>query len=313
VLMLAGVASAQAQVMIAPPPVAVPNAQPPAFVHLFTPVSHPPVDVPVDAMGAFAPATAPLMRRLTPRRAQARERAARRYLMASPRALGAEHVALPLRLRPVQPRLAASPRALGAEHIPERRNTPRMARARVVANGNVAQTFCLAIALYHEARGEPLEGQAAVAATIFNRVASRAYPDTICDVVYENAERRNACQFSFACDGRSDEPKNLKSFRRMAALARMFTRMVDARGAVRPEMARRHPLLAHYMRKYALVTHYHRHDVNPRWSRRMQRVGRAGAHVFFIAERVLKRMPEEHRLIRIRFQQRPLPALLPAL
>ncbi|MGB6117317.1 MAG: cell wall hydrolase, partial [Mesorhizobium sp.] len=63
---------------------------------------------------------------------------------------------------------------------------------------------CLANGIYFEARGESLRGQAAVAQVILNRVRNPTYPDTICGVVYQNQHMRNACQFSFACDGKKD-------------------------------------------------------------------------------------------------------------
>ena len=44
---------------------------------------------------------------------------------------------------------------------------------------------CLATAVYHESRGEPVQGQAAVANVILNRVASERYPDSVCGVVYQ--------------------------------------------------------------------------------------------------------------------------------
>lgn len=47
------------------------------------------------------------------------------------------------------------------------------------------ELFALATAVYHEARGEPLMGQAAVAHTILNRVKSKRFPNTIYDVVYQ--------------------------------------------------------------------------------------------------------------------------------
>lgn len=50
---------------------------------------------------------------------------------------------------------------------------------------NPQQVECLAEAIYHEARGEPEEGQAAVAAVVLNRVRQSHWPDTVCDVVYE--------------------------------------------------------------------------------------------------------------------------------
>ncbi|NIQ02535.1 MAG: hypothetical protein GWM98_20940, partial [Nitrospinaceae bacterium] len=44
---------------------------------------------------------------------------------------------------------------------------------------------CLARNIYHEARGEPEKGRLAVAKVTLNRVASSRFPNTICDVVYE--------------------------------------------------------------------------------------------------------------------------------
>jgi hypothetical protein len=59
---------------------------------------------------------------------------------------------------------------------------------------------CLADAVYFEARGEPLRGQQAVAQVVMNRVFSGYYPNNVCGVVYQNAGRYLACQFTFACE-----------------------------------------------------------------------------------------------------------------
>lgn len=67
------------------------------------------------------------------------------------------------------------------------------------------ERMCLAQAIFHESRGEPEQGQWAVASVILNRVQSRRYPDSVCEVVFQNAHLRNRCQFSFACDGRPDD------------------------------------------------------------------------------------------------------------
>jgi spore germination cell wall hydrolase CwlJ-like protein len=56
------------------------------------------------------------------------------------------------------------------------------------------QTYCMAEAVYHEARGEPAIGQVAVAHVIMNRAESDAYPDTVCDVI------RQPYQFSYDPD-----------------------------------------------------------------------------------------------------------------
>ena len=63
---------------------------------------------------------------------------------------------------------------------------------------------CLAQAIYFEARNEPARGQQAVAQVVLNRVFSPYYPKDVCSVVYQNAHRHLACQFTFACDGKPD-------------------------------------------------------------------------------------------------------------
>ena len=88
---------------------------------------------------------------------------------------------------------------------------------------------CLTDAIYFEARGESVRGQIAVAQVIMNRVFSGYYPNNVCGVVYQNANRHMACQFSFACDGipdRVNEPAAMGA--RQADLARHAGRQVLA-------------------------------------------------------------------------------------
>lgn len=47
------------------------------------------------------------------------------------------------------------------------------------------EIHCLAKAVWHEARGEPVIGQMAVAHVVMNRVQSPQYPETVCGVVYQ--------------------------------------------------------------------------------------------------------------------------------
>lgn len=71
---------------------------------------------------------------------------------------------------------------------------------------------CLATNIYFEARDQDVLGQRAVAHVALNRVKSPDFPNTICDVVkqgptYTNRPdlpRKNRCQFSWYCDGKSD-------------------------------------------------------------------------------------------------------------
>ena len=50
---------------------------------------------------------------------------------------------------------------------------------------NRQQVYCTAKAVYHEARGESITGQSAVAHVVWNRKRSKRYPDTACEVVYQ--------------------------------------------------------------------------------------------------------------------------------
>ncbi len=68
---------------------------------------------------------------------------------------------------------------------------------------------CLARNVYFEARGEPDEGKAAVAHVVMNRAANKRFPDTVCEVIRQGgAQKLHKCQFSWWCDGLSDEPTN---------------------------------------------------------------------------------------------------------
>lgn len=122
---------------------------------------------------------------------------------------------------------------------------------------------CLTAAVYFEARGEPVKGQAAVAQVVLNRVRNPAYPKTICGVVYQNEDWRNACQFSFACDGvkqRVTSPEHWK-------IAEEVAMAVTAGKIWLPEVGS--------------ATHYHATYVHPRWARYMEAVKRIGRHIFY--------------------------------
>jgi spore germination cell wall hydrolase CwlJ-like protein len=80
---------------------------------------------------------------------------------------------------------------------------------------------CLALTIYFEARGEPDDGKLAVGHVVMNRVADKSYPSTICQVVQQGGYKvRYRCQFSWWCDGRSDNPANEAAWKRSLALAR---------------------------------------------------------------------------------------------
>lgn len=164
------------------------------------------------------------------------------------------------------------------------------------------ERVCMALALYHEARGEPLAGQVAVALTILNRVASPVYPSSVCKVVFQGPlvagkAGRRACQFSFTCDDNLLMPRNPEVFLRLFRLGKRIMDIIghDPGRAASAENAR----LLKLMSRFANVTHFHRYDIRPSWSRRMRRISRIGRHVFFTSRRVTGRMPPTIRLKRL--------------
>lgn len=121
---------------------------------------------------------------------------------------------------------------------------------------------CLAEALYFEARGESVKGQFAVAEVILNRRDSSRYPSTICGVVKQGSERRHACQFSYACDGRAERIGEPAAYDRVSKIARI---MLD--GAPRSLTGG--------------ATHFHTTAVRPNWARKFPKTAHIGAHLFY--------------------------------
>lgn len=70
----------------------------------------------------------------------------------------------------------------------------------------------LAEAIYFESRSEYWTGQEAVAHVIVNRLKHPEFPDTIEEVVYQDSNKKNRCQFSYACDGRSEKIRDLAAW-----------------------------------------------------------------------------------------------------
>jgi hypothetical protein len=130
------------------------------------------------------------------------------------------------------------------------------------AEETARQRNCLAEAIYYEARSEGRVGQLAVAEVVMNRVDSRLYPDTICDVVYEGSERRTGCQFTFTCDGSMEFAPRGRSWARAQAVAQ-HVELGFARPVTRD------------------ATHYHTVAVDPYWNDGLVRTRRIGTHIFY--------------------------------
>lgn len=118
---------------------------------------------------------------------------------------------------------------------------------------------CLAKNIYHEARGEPIEGQLAVAIVTLNRVKHVDFPKDICGVVYQ----RNAtvCQFSWVCD-KSLVIRDLTKFVQAVEVARIA---IEGRESIE---------------EISNALYYHADYVNPGWHRKTV-VAKIGRHIFY--------------------------------
>ena len=135
---------------------------------------------------------------------------------------------------------------------------------------------CLALNMYHEARGQGIAGELAVTAVVLNRVNDKRYPNTICEVVEQGPTRtswqdpkirfpvKNRCQFSWFCDGKSDTPRNKKIYNRMYNLADAILgneiSFLDITGG---------------------ATHYHADYVSPAWAKTKTKTTEIMDHIFY--------------------------------
>jgi len=131
------------------------------------------------------------------------------------------------------------------------------------------ETWCLAQNIYYEARSSNLADQAAVADVVLNRVDDRRYPNTVCGVVRQGKKntdgsmRRNMCQFSWYCDGKSDWPRDMDSWVNAQQIAYLMLHLNRYRGITEG------------------ATHYHADYVNPSWASSKQLVGTIGLHIYY--------------------------------
>lgn len=134
----------------------------------------------------------------------------------------------------------------------------------LIAPENMAkEQRCLAEAVYFEARSEGEQGRAAVAQVVLNRVKSGLYPNSVCGTVYQNASRYLACQFTFACEGKSLRITEPGPWRDAVRIAR---EVYDG---------------TTYLAEVGASTHYHADYVRPYWARKLKKMDTIGRHVFY--------------------------------
>lgn len=137
------------------------------------------------------------------------------------------------------------------------------------------EAYCLALNVYHEARGSNFADQVAVADVVLNRVEDTRYPNTVCEVVYQGKQRpswkdpnvmvmvRNQCQFSWYCDGKADDPRDNDAWRIAQQIAYLILHLDQHRGITEG------------------ATHYHATYVKPEWASELQLIGRIGNHIYY--------------------------------
>jgi spore germination cell wall hydrolase CwlJ-like protein len=134
-----------------------------------------------------------------------------------------------------------------------------------IAQANVVkkQAYCLAQNIFFESRDEPLVGQHMVAEVTLNRVASKNYPNTICEVVWQRK------QFSWTHDGKHDDPSRMSYLDRAAweDIQKAAIEIIKNPENILPGTK---------------ATHYHADYVKPYWVKNMKYIGKVGIHLFYI-------------------------------
>lgn len=127
---------------------------------------------------------------------------------------------------------------------------------------------CLAMNVYHEARGEPMPGKYAVAQVTMNRVTAKHHPNDVCEVVYHKLwskrRQRYISAFSWTVDKVTDIPEESKAWIEAVRISReVYRKDVSRNGKT----------------KDALF--YHADYVKPKWARTKVKLAKIGKHIFY--------------------------------
>ncbi len=120
---------------------------------------------------------------------------------------------------------------------------------------------CLSRTIYWEAKGGTDADMEAVANVVLNRLGHEGYPDTICGVVKQGSEKK-ACQFSWWCDGRSDQVQE------------------DERYAASKEIARK-ALNQQLTDRTQGAMYFHDRNVKPVWATEYIKTAETGKFLFY--------------------------------
>lgn len=139
----------------------------------------------------------------------------------------------------------------------------------VVKNKRESDFECLRKNIFHEAANQNFDGMVAVANVVMNRVATKGYPNSICDVIYQAEYKnyklvKNRCQFSWYCDGKSDNIRITKYNKYAWQQAGIVARMAITKSL--PQIV-------------GDATHYHAQYVTVNWN--LEQVAVIGDHIFY--------------------------------
>ena len=129
------------------------------------------------------------------------------------------------------------------------------------------EVICLVETIYFEARGEDFVGQLGVGTVVMERVESKSFPNTVCDVVragryWKGNPVRNKCAFSYWCDGKSERMYDYSSLEEALEISLMGLKGVR-------------------LSSITGATHYHAQYVKPYWSHEMKHIFTSGKHLFY--------------------------------
>ncbi len=133
--------------------------------------------------------------------------------------------------------------------------------------------YCLAQNIYFEAGNQPFSGKIAVANVTMNRVNDLQFPNEVCEVVYQTKKWktswsgnqipvRGQCQFSWFCDGKSDDPKDSITWLESIRVADLILQesVIDITDG---------------------ALWYHADYIYPYWADHLNRVVQIEAHIFY--------------------------------
>ncbi|MFJ4394957.1 cell wall hydrolase [Pseudomonas sp. NPDC089396] len=128
---------------------------------------------------------------------------------------------------------------------------------------------CLARTIYWEAKGADAKDMSAVASVVLNRLGHEGFPDTICGVVKQGVESKS-CQFSWWCDGRSDQVEEAQRYDIAKEIARkaINQQLKDSTGG---------------------ALYFHDRNVHPDWAKTYRKTAETRHFLFYKPNQALAR------------------------